>query len=285
MLLLLLSLARAEETCTVAHVDAYAVTCEEFRKKAVRQIPGNGIALSSEERVGVLETLVEEKLLLGEAYREGLDKDPEAKDDMVNTLLKRSVYSGVNNSDFSDAAMEAYYNQNLSYFIVPEKVQILRVLVRVDGRTEAEARAQAEAARERIVKGEAFKDVALAVSEDPWKARGGDVGFVSEEGKPGLPPEIVKLAFGIPVFEVSPVTRTSDGFNVIQVKAHREKIERTFTEMKGSVLRRMKNVEYQRLYDAYVAGLRPKATITVDSAALATVDLAPVGGPVPGIDP
>ena len=78
-------------------------------------------------------------------------------------------------------------------------------------------------------------------SEDPYRRRGGDVGFVPKTGKPGLDPEIVDKAFAMEVEQVSEPFKTNEGYNVIYIANKRDRVERTFQQMKGSVLRKVKN--------------------------------------------
>jgi hypothetical protein len=120
---------------------------------------------------------------------------------------------------------------------------------------------------------DSFKDVAARSSEDPYKRRGGDVGFVAKDGKPGLDQAIVDKAFTLETNAISEVFKTEDGYNIIQVAARREQLERTFQQMKGTVLRKAKSAKQQELYDSYVANLRKDAKITTDESKLAAIEI------------
>lgn len=260
---------------TLATVNGVVVGSKEFEQAAARKAPASGDSLSAEEKKEVLDALVEEKLLYAEALRKGLDRDPKVQKVMVNTLLREDVYSTVKNSDFTDEMLQAYYEEHKSEFVVPEKVQIKRILVKVtDARPDDAAKQEAERIRGEVVKSpDSFKDLAAKYSEDPYKRRGGDVGFVSKEGKPGLDPAIVEKAFGVETGAVSDVFKTADGYNIVQVAARREQVERTFQQMKGSVLRKVKNDKMKELYDSYVAKLKQGADIKIDDAKLAAVEI------------
>src|SRR5262245_29385123 len=60
---------------TLATVNGVTVGSKEFEQAAARKAPASGDSLSAEEKKGVLDDLVEEKLLYAEALRKGLDKD------------------------------------------------------------------------------------------------------------------------------------------------------------------------------------------------------------------
>jgi peptidyl-prolyl cis-trans isomerase C len=265
----------AEVGETLATVNGVVVGTKEFEQAAARKAPASGDTLSAEEKKEVLDALIEEKLLYAEALNKGLDKDPKVQKVMVNTLLREDVYSTVKNSDFTDEMLQAYYEEHKSEFVVPEKVQIKRILIKVtDARPDDAAKQEAERIRGEVVKApDSFKDLAAKFSEDPYKRRGGDVGFVSKEGKPGLDPAIVDKAFSLETGAVSDVFKTADGYNIVQVAARREQVERTFQQMKGSVLRKIKNDKMKELYDGYVARAKQGATIKIDEAKLAAVEI------------
>ncbi len=267
--------AAADVGEVLASVNGVQVGSKEFLTAAERKAPANGESLSPEEKKEVLDSLVEEKLLYAQALKKGLDQDPKVQKVMVNTLLREEVYSTVKNSDFTDEMLQKYYDDHKSEFIVPEKVQIRRILVKVsEARTDEAAKAEAERLRKEVSgKPDSFKDVAAKFSEDMYKRRGGDVGFVSKEGKPGLDQEIVDKAFALETGAVSEAFKTGDGYNIIQVATRREQVERTFQQMKGSVLRKVKNDRMKELYDGYITSIKTGATITVEDAKLAEIEV------------
>jgi len=260
---------------TLATVNGMVVGSKEFEQAAARKQPAEGDSLSLEEKQEVLDRLVEEKLLYEAALKAGLDKDPKVQKVMVNTLLRQDVYSSVRNSDFTDEELQAYFEAHKDEFVVPEKVQIKRILVKItDDRPEAEAQKEAERIQGELAKDlKQFKDMAAKYSEDPYRRRGGDVGFVPKGGKPGLDPDVVDKAFSMNVETLSEAFKTSEGFNIIYVANKRERVERTFQQMKGSVLRKVKNEKLKEKYEQYVAGLRKDADVKVNQDKLALVEV------------
>ncbi len=260
----------------LATVNGMDIGSKAFEKAAARTAPAEGDSLSAEERHEVLDRLIADKVLYQEALRLGLDQDPKVQKVMVNTLLRQEVYAQVRNSDFGEEMLQAYYDEHPEEFVVPEKVQIKRILVRVnDERSDADAKAEAQRLRGLVSANpkDDFKDVASKHSEDPYRRRGGDVGFVSAEGKPGLDEAIVAKAFEMGVGEVSEPFLTDDGYNIVYVANKRERVERTFQQMKGSVLRKVKNEKLKEMYESYVAQLRQGAKVSVDEAKLAEMEI------------
>lgn len=260
---------------TLATVNKHSIGSTEFETAAARKAPAEGDSLSLEEKKEVLDRLVDEKLLYEAALAKGLDKDPKVQKVMVNSLLREEVYASVRNSDFADGELQAYYEAHKDEFIVPEKVQIKRILIKIN-EDRPEADAQAEIGRIHAeLKGntDAFKELAAKYSEDPYRRRGGDVGFVPKTGKPGLDPEVVEMAFNMEIKTLSEPFKSAEGFNIIFVANKRDRVERTFQQMKGSVLRKVKNEKLKDLYDSYVGNLRTGAAIQVNEDKLGALEV------------
>ncbi len=270
----------------LATVDGMTVTAVEFQQAAARITPEDGETLSEEERREVLEKLISEEVLYLEALRVGLDQDPKVKKVMVNTLLRNEVYAQVRNSDFSERMLLDYWDAHLEEFVVPEKVQIKRILIKVhEERSAGEALAEAERLYGMVAAApkESFKDVASEHSEDPYRRRGGDIGFVSRDGKPGLDMAIVERAFAMETYQVSEPFETDEGYNIIWIANRRERVERTFQQMKGSVLRKVKNEHLEELYQDYVDQLRGDVEVDIDERALRRIEVRTVSGTSPAL--
>ncbi len=281
---------------TLATVNGLTVGSTEFEAAAVRKVPKKGATLSSEEKQEVLDRLVDEKLLYLAALDKGLDKDPKVQKVMINTLLREAVYANVRNSDFTDEELQRYFDENKDDFVVPAKVQIKRILIKVkDDRSDKKAKTIAEGLREQLADHpDRFKELASKHSEDPYRRRGGDVGFVPKTGKPGLDDEIVKVAFSLrpgnpakdEAGEVSKVFKADGGYNIVMAASKRDRVERTFQQMKGSVLRKVKNAKLKALYEEYVGGLRSGAKIDLKVSKLDGIEVKAARRPAgPGFGP
>ena len=253
----------------LATVNDHPIGTKEFDPQAIRRAGPSG-DLPMDVRLEVIDDLVDEKLLYIEALRRDLDLDPKIQKMMVNTLLKEAVYSSVRTSDITEDELRAYFEEHKDEFIVPAKLQVKRILVKPKGdETPDMAKNRAEEIRAEVVARPAdFKTLAQQHSQGPFARRGGDMGYLTTEGKPGVDPAVVAQAFEIDRGDVSEVFETRDGWNIVQVAARRDKVERTFEQMRGSVLRKVKSEKYRSLYESYVAGLREKATIDIDRARL-----------------
>jgi peptidyl-prolyl cis-trans isomerase C len=286
--------AAEDQGAVLAEVGDVKVYEKEFQAAAARKTPADGEALSIEERKEVLQKLVEEKALYQEAKKKGVDNDPKVQKVMINTLLRQEVYSGVRNTDFTQEELRKYFDEHRDEFVVPEKVQIKRIFVRTsDERPSDEARKLAEDLRKQVAANPAkFGEIASEHSEDPYRRRGGDLGFVGKDGKPGIDQAVVDRAFQLKVGDVSEAFEAGGGWNVVHVANKRERVERTFEQMRGSVLRKVKNEKYKEMYDKYVAEVSANYPVKVHEDTLGKVEIeqarkmgAGPGGPMGPMGP
>ena len=265
----------------LATVNGIAIGSNDYQKIASRTTPSDGQKLNSEEKSSVLNNMIEEELLFQEAYNTGLYRDPKVRKVMINALLREEVYSQVRNSDFSDTELQAYFDSHSSEFTIPEKIQFSRILIKVTtDRPDADAKAEAERVYTELKKNpENFREVATKVSEGPYRRRGGDVGFVPRDGKPGLDEAIVEKAFTMKKGQLAEPFLTKDGYNIIYIKEYRDAVPRTFQQMKGSVLRKLKNEKLETMKQDYVGGLQSKATIDKKEETLQAIEVKPSARP------
>ena len=160
----------------LATINGIAIGSNDYQKIASRTSPSDGKGLNTDEKRTVLNNMIEEELLFQEAYNRGLYRDPKVRKVMINALLREEVYSQVRNSDFSDAELQAYFDEHSGDFTIPEKVQFSRILIKVTSdRPDADAKAEADRIYTELKKNPAkFRETATKISEGPYRRRGGD---------------------------------------------------------------------------------------------------------------
>lgn len=136
-----------------------------------------------------------------------------------------------------EAAQRAYYEEHREEFAQPEQVHARHILVKTEGRTDAEAQKILEGARARLAKGEDFGTVARELSEEPAaKTSGGDLGFFSREQ---MVPPFSEAAFGAqPDTLVGPI-KTEFGWHLIQVLEKRPAGTQPFEQVKPMIAQRL----------------------------------------------
>lgn len=256
----------------LATVSGLPVGTAAFAERVKRQVPADGAAWSDVEKQQILDEMIEEELLFQEAFKRAVYQDPKIRRILKNLLLQQEIFQEVKNEDFTEEQLRAYYDENPNDFSVPAKVQVLRIFVAELGkRSKEEAQTLATALHEAVVKdpGKTFREVAVERSEDTFAARGGDLGLITRDGKPGVPEGIVARAFQLTEGEVSEPFEAAGGFNILWVPQRRDRIERSYEQSRNAILRKLKTLAYDEQSEAFVAKLRAEAKIEVDEAALA----------------
>jgi peptidyl-prolyl cis-trans isomerase D len=113
-----------------------------------------------------------------------------------------------------------FHEENAARYDVPKKVRARHLLAAVpQGAPEADvdaARKKAQAALDRVRKGEDFAKVADEVTDDArTRGRGGDLGFVVEGL---LDPALTSAALGLEAGELSAPVRAADGWHVVKAE-------------------------------------------------------------------
>jgi hypothetical protein len=232
------------------------VTRAEFQAAAART-PPDGPTLTLGQRREVLDELVEQELLFQEAFARGLYRDPKVKRVMVQQLLRTEVLTGVKTEDVPDAQLLEYYEARRDEFRIPEKAQVRRIFLRIDAqRAEADALELARDLRKQIQADPSrFKPLAEKHSDDAYKRRGGDMGYVDRVPDSPHPPELLERIFSIEVGRVSEPFVAGGGVNLVLVSARRDAVERPFEQVKGSVIRQMRSQRFEAASDAFVQAL------------------------------
>lgn len=156
-----------------------------------------------------------------------------------------------------ETTLRAYYEQHKQNYTTPERRRASHILfLAEEGADEAQiedALKQAQAARERILTGEDFGEVAKALSQDPGSAQqGGDLGFF---GRDVMDPAFEGAAFALEEGAVSEPVRSVFGYHIIQVTGIQPAGGKSFEEARPEVEEAHLRAEAERVYYDYAERL------------------------------
>lgn len=215
------------------------------------------LALASEYPTGGFE----EALALGRTTKQELER--RTRDAVIiERLLQGQVFDRI---ALTEAEIRAAYEQHADDYAEPEQVHAAQIVVK--GLDEAKRLQQ------QLWAGKKFQDLARRYSLAPEAKVGGDLGFFAKGQMPPAFDEVFRLAVG----QVSEVISTDYGFHLFKVLEKRAPRRRELNEVREVVERKLLLERKEQAQRVYVDGLKAKATVKVNTAALATVALSGQG--------
>ncbi len=158
-----------------------------------------------------------------------------------------------------------YYDANLDQYAEEPTVTLREILIAVPetpgGLSVAAddlARAAAEEARQRVLDGEDFGIVAIAVSDAPSKANQGLIGPLDYAI---LSETVQQVIDGLEVGDMSAPIRTPGGFQVLQLEARTEADPLPFDEVKNNIMDSVFNDRRWEEFNRYLEQLRSESVI------------------------
>lgn len=193
-----------------------------------------GYAIISADRY-TDEAVIEEKAI-NDYYN--ANRDSFAKPEQVTVdYIELSSDELMKNITVTDEQLHKLYEEQADSFGVEETRRARHILISLksdaDDKAVNEALSKAQAALERLRKGESFEQVAKQVSEDPGSAnQGGDLGYF---GHGVMDKVFEETAFKLAVNELSEPVRSSFGFHIIQVTDIKVGQKKPFEEVRSKL--------------------------------------------------
>ncbi len=232
-----------------------------------------GYSLSDEQFAEMIEGIREENNLASEEeFNMALAAEGLTLDGLRNLFEQQMLISQVQQVEvlskvtLTEVEAREYYEENIGQFTEPGTVTMREILVRVPDASagalaeaaDAAARSRAMEARDRVLGGEDFATVAIAVSDAASKANGGligplDVAILSEQ-----------VALALDEVEIGDVTepiRTPLGYQVLQLEARVRPEPRSFEEVQELIANTVFNDRRTAEYARFLDELREEADI------------------------
>jgi len=270
------------EEILLARVGDRAIYADAFATAASHAVRRGNASFDYDDRLELLEELIQRELLWQEAMRDAAYEHPRVREALRNTLLRSRVYDQIQADTLGEEDLRAYYEAHREDFDLQERVQVSRLFLAIH-ETRTEERAREEMGRYRyqlLANPSRFSEIASAHSEDIYRRRGGDMGYLSAEGKKGVSEEVLRAALELNEGQFSEVFLAEGGVNLLHAVNRRESVQRPFSQIQGAVLRKLKQERYNKAMRSYVQALREEADIAIEKSALADLDLTAQVGSV-----
>ncbi len=168
-----------------------------------------GAPLGAEARAALLETFLEERVVVLEARARGLLGPKASADEEQHAVHRLLSEAGATAVAVGAGEVADYYRRHASEFKRPETVTLRQILVT----TPNEAR---DVQRRLLKQPKNFETLARTSSRGPEAPEGGLMGTFA---RGQLPPELETVAFALPVGGMSEIVETTLGYHVLRVEA------------------------------------------------------------------
>lgn len=179
---------------------------------------------------------------------------------MVITLLN-NIYR---DAEYKEDELKEYYEKNKQRFRRPESLRLYHILIKVDSTATEEEwgkkKKYAEEILEKIKSGGDFGEVAYNYSEDPYRFKSGDLGFVH---KGQLEPGIEEVAFSLKEGEMSGVLKSIYGFHILKAGEKRPETMMSFDEVKDKLKKELDTKRFEEKREALLGGLKKEYAIEI----------------------
>jgi parvulin-like peptidyl-prolyl isomerase len=184
-----------------------------------------GNPLGAEVRAALLETFLEERVVVLEARVRGLLGPKATADEEQHAVHQLLSEAGASAAPVGEGEVAEYYRQHASEFKRPETVTVRQVLVT----TPNEAR---DVQRRLLKQPKNFENLARTTSRGPEAPEGGLMGTFA---RGQLPPELETAAFALPVGGMSEIVETTLGYHVLRVEAREAAHQESLEEAQGRI--------------------------------------------------
>lgn len=232
----------------------------------------------------LLESFIEDKLLLGQADRLNVQANPQMLKSMLDSMtahegertgppdpnkeaeLRRTLTESLkmqqylhdhllNNISIPDEQCQAYYLAHIGDYVRNDLAHVREILV------DNAATAQKVIDSLTRKKNKNFAELARVYSKAPSASDGGDLG-VFQRGD--LPDEFEKAIFPLAPGTISKVVRTKYGYHIFLVEEKIAAHQQKFWEVKDQIRERLQQEQERDLINKELASLASRTTIRVD---------------------
>jgi parvulin-like peptidyl-prolyl isomerase len=246
---------------TIADED---ITVEQFMQYISKRPNLVKKAADPAGKAEIVRELIMDRLFKLAMKKEGLVGDNPTAEDYQKALPEFSARH-FSVQPPSDAAAYQYYLAHPQYFGIPEMVRVSQIQFRFpkDATDEEKStvRGKAEAALDRLQKGELFPTVATELTEHPTgKVAGGDMGFLPLSNYPWLAQALKGLQIG----QHTGVIESPVGYEILMLTDKRRGMVTPFANAKDKVIQSMTLEAKQKVMRSYARELQKTFPVTIE---------------------
>jgi parvulin-like peptidyl-prolyl isomerase len=214
-------------------------------------------------------------------FKEALKKNRLSIKDLETGIERELIIWGIYEKEVedkvkvSDEDLKNHYENNRDRYRELEKIRIRHIMIKFDPskvedegrgtrdegretRSKEEAKAKAEEILKRANSGEDFADLAYRYSEDTYRVKGGDLGYI-HRGR--METELEETAFKMNVGDIFGPIETEYGYYIIKVEDRRPEIWFSFDEVRDMIRKELEGKRREERKREWIKELRDGAKI------------------------
>ena len=246
---------------TVAKVGDFVITASEFKDGFISRYrtEENAQKQSFKERMEFLDTIIDKKLKIADAYAKGLDKSEDivqaGKEAQERIAVQQKLFEvEIVDKIITEKSLKEYYGK------MGEEIQARHILVKstpTDTVGMEAAKVKADSIRNLLNTGGDFVQLAQELSDDKSNAaKGGDLGWF---GWGRMVEEFQAAAFALSKDQISDPVASPFGWHIIQLLDRRPTDMKPYAEEKDKLREDMKRARWSEIRtaaDEYLAKLK-----------------------------
>src|SRR5436190_5722922 len=231
-----------------------------------------GYTMSTERFNSIVENIKKEnKIETDEQLQAALKQENMTMADLRHQLERTMMVQQVQQTEVmqklqvTDTEMKAYYDAHKNEFGTVPSVTLREITINVPVTAQGinvavddAAKEKAEEVRAKIVAGEPFARLASDYSDSGSKANGGLVGPLA---KTDLSEDLQKAIAGLKTGGVTPVLRTTRGYQIIKIENLQHTTTKSFDDARGDIADQLAKQTRQGEYRKFIIKLRGEAII------------------------
>lgn len=251
----------AKKSKPVAKIGNIVVTADEFKQGFIARYrtEENAQKQSFKERTEFLNTIIDKKLKIADAYAKGLDKNEDimktGQEAQERVAVQQKLFeTEIIDKIITEEAVKDYYGK------MGEEIQARHILVKstpTDSVMMETTKVKADSIYDLLMAGGDFAQLAEALSDDKSNsAKGGDLGWF---GWGRMVDEFQQTAFAMKKDEISKPVASPFGWHIIQLVDRRKTDLKPFAEEKDRLKEEMKRTKWTEIRtaaDEYLKSLK-----------------------------
>ncbi len=231
-----------------------------------------GYTMTTERFNSIVENIKKEnKIESDEALQAALKQEGMTMADLRRQLERTMMVQQVQQTEIfqklqvTDTELKVYYEAHQGEFATTPQITLREITINVPATAQGvnvaqddAAKVKAEEVRVKIVAGEPFARLAADYSDSGSKANGGLVGPLA---RTDLSEDLQKAIAGLKTGDVTPVLRTSRGYQIIQIEALQTSTTKSFDEARNEIADKLAGEKRRGEYLKFIAQLRAEAII------------------------